>query len=180
MGDHMKFKIIFILLIISKLLLPQQNESEPTVVKYVDLKKYSGLWYEIAKIPNRFQKHCKSGTTAQYKLLDDGKIEVINSCIEEDGESDYTEGIAQIVDKNTNAKLEVSFVSILGINLFWGDYWIIGLEKKYEYAIVGTPTRKYGWILSRTPKLSEEKLNEAFEILKAQGYDQKKFEMSLQ
>ena len=176
----MKLKIIFILLAISKLLLPQQNESEPTVVKYVDLKKYSGLWYEIAKIPNRFQKHCKRGTTAQYKLLENGKIEVINSCIEEDGERDASEGIAQVVDASSNAKLEVSFVSILGINLFWGDYWIIGLEKNYEYAVVGTPTRKYGWILSRTPKLSEEKLNEAFEILKSQGYEPKKFEMSKQ
>jgi apolipoprotein D and lipocalin family protein len=176
----MKLKNIFILLIISKLLLPQQNEAEPTVVKYVDLKKYSGLWYEIAKIPNRFQKHCKSGTTAQYKLLENGKIEVINSCIEEDGERDYADGIAQIADRNTNAKLEVSFVSILGINLFWGDYWVIGLDDNYEYAVVGTPTRKYGWILSRTPKLSEEKLNEAFEILKSQGYEPKKFEMTVQ
>lgn len=176
----MKLKIIFILLTISKLLLPQQNESEPTVVKYVDLKKYSGLWYEIAKIPNRFQKHCKRGTTAQYKLLENGKIEVINSCIEEDGERDASEGIAQVVDGSTNAKLEVSFVSILGINLFWGDYWIIGLDDNYEYAVVGTPTRKYGWILGRTPKLSDVKIKEAFEILKSQGYDPKNFEMSEQ
>lgn len=180
MGQKMKFKILFILIIISKLVLPQANESEPTVVKYVDLKKYAGLWYEIAKIPNRFQKHCKSGTTAQYKLLENGKIEVINSCIEEDGERDASEGIAQVVDGSTNAKLEVSFVSILGINLFWGDYWIIGLDDNYEYAVVGTPTRKYGWILSRTTKLSEEKLKKTFEILKSQGYDPKNFEMSKQ
>jgi apolipoprotein D and lipocalin family protein len=158
----------------------QEMQNEPKVVKYVDLKKYSGLWYEIAKIPNRFQKHCKRGTTAQYKLLENGKIEVINSCIEEDGERDATEGIAQIVDVSSNAKLEVSFVSVLGINLFWGDYWIIGLDSNYDYALVGTPTRKYGWILSRTPKLSEEKLKEAFELLKSQGYEPKKFEMTVQ
>lgn len=158
----------------------QEKINEPKVVKYVDLNKYAGLWYEIAKIPNRFQKHCKRGTTAQYKLLENGKIEVINSCIDEDGERDASEGIAKVVDASSNAKLEVSFVSILGINLFWGDYWIIGLDIDYEYAVVGTPTRKYGWILSRTPKLSEEKLNEAFEKLKSQGYDTEKFEMSLQ
>jgi apolipoprotein D and lipocalin family protein len=178
----MKFKIIF-LVVIFLFTVPsngQDMQNEPKVVKYVDLKKYAGLWYEIAKIPNRFQKHCKQGTTAQYKLLENGKIEVINSCIEEDGERDASEGIAQVVDASSKAKLEVSFVSILGINLFWGDYWIIGLDTNYEYAVVGTPTRKYGWILSRTPKLSEEKLNEAFELLKSQGYEPKKFELTVQ
>jgi len=158
----------------------QEMKTEPKTVNHVDLKKYVGLWYEIAKIPNRFQKHCKRGTTAQYRLLDNGKIEVINSCIDENGEKDEAEGIAKVVDANSNAKLEVSFVSILGINLFWGDYWIIGLDNNYEYAVIGTPTRKYGWILSRTPKLSEEKLNGAFEILKSQGYNTKQFEMTLQ
>jgi apolipoprotein D and lipocalin family protein len=155
-------------------------KDEPKVVKNVDLKKYAGLWYEIAKIPNSFQNHCKSGTTAQYKLREDGKIEVINSCIDEDGEKDVAEGIAKIADESLNAKLEVSFVRILGISLFWGDYWIIGLGENYEYAVVGTPSRKYGWILSRTPKLADEKLKETFEILKSQGYDPNKFEMTLQ
>lgn len=178
----MNLRIFFslVIILIGTFAYSQEKKSEPAVVKYVDLKKYAGLWYEIAKIPNRFQKHCKSGTTAQYKLLENGKIEVINSCIEEDGDRDASEGIAQIVDASSNAKLEVSFVSILGINLFWGDYWIIGLDENYEYAVVGTPTRKYGWILSRNPKLSEEKLYEVFEILKSQGYDPKKFEMSIQ
>ena len=178
----MNYKIIFpgIFFLSSILTFSQEIQKEPKVVSHVDLKKYAGLWYEIAKIPNRFQKHCVRGTTAQYKLLENGKIEVINSCIDEDGEKDASEGIVQIVDASTNAKLEVSFVSIFGINLFWGDYWIIGLDINYEYAVVGTPSRKYGWILSRTPKLSEEKLKEAFEILKSQGYEPKKFEMTTQ
>ena len=177
----MKFKIIFLVVTFyfMSITWAQEMQNEPKVVKNVDLRKYAGLWYEIAKIPNRFQKHCKRGTTAQYKLLENGKIEVINSCIDEDGEKDASEGIAQIVDVSSNAKLEVSFVSILGINLFWGDYWIIGLDSHYEYAVIGTPTRKYGWILSRTPKLSDEKLKEAFEILRSQGYDTNKFEMSV-
>lgn len=176
----MKIIILFLIAIIFANLHVSEQEikTEPKVVKHVDLKKYVGLWYEIAKIPNRFQKHCKSGTTAQYRLLDNGKIEVINSCIDENGEKDEAEGIAKIVDLKTNARLEVSFVSILGINLFWGDYWIIGLDSNYEYAIIGTPNRKYGWILSRTPKLSEEKLNAAFEVLNEQGYDPKKFELT--
>ena len=177
----MKFKIIFLVVTFyfMSITWAQEMQNEPKVVKNVDLRKYAGLWYEVAKIPNRFQKHCKRGTTAQYKLLENGKIEVINSCIDEDGEKDASEGIAQIVDVSSNAKLEVSFVSILGINLFWGDYWIIGLDSNYEYAVIGTPTRKYGWILSRTPKLSDEKLKETFEILRSQGYDTNKFEMSV-
>jgi len=177
----MKFKIIFLVVTFyfMSITWAQEMQNEPKVVKNVDLRKYAGLWYEIAKIPNRFQKHCKRGTTAQYKLLENGKIEVINSCIDKDGEKDASEGIAQIVDVSSNAKLEVSFVSILGINLFWGDYWIIGLDSNYEYAVIGTPTRKYGWILSRTPKLSDEKLKETFEILRSQGYDTNKFEMSV-
>lgn len=153
----------------------QIPKSELKTVDYVDLIKYSGRWYEIAKLPNRFQKHCAKNVTAEYKLRAGNKIDVINSCVEEDGEIDQAEGLAKVVDSKTNSKLEVSFVSIFGIHLFWGDYWIIGLDKNYEYAVVGTPSRKYGWILARTPKLSDEKLNEAFEILKAQGYDANKF-----
>ena len=178
----MRNKIFFLIILFlsTTLSIGQEMQNEPKTVKYVDLKKYAGLWYEIAKIPNRFQKHCKSGTTAKYDLKDDGKIVVINSCIDEDGERDDAEGIARLVDASSNAKLEVSFVSILGINLFWGDYWIIGLGKDYEYVVVGTPTRKYGWILSRTPKLSDEKLKETFKILKSQGYEPNKFEMTVQ
>ena len=158
----------------------QDMKNEPEVVNHVDLSKYAGLWYEIAKIPNRFQKHCVSGTTAQYKIRDDGKIEVINSCIESDGEKDIAEGVAKVVDESTNAKLEVSFVSIFGINLFWGDYWIIGLDDNYEYAVIGTPTRKYGWILARSPKLDELKLKEAYAVLTSQGYNVSEFEMTKQ
>jgi apolipoprotein D and lipocalin family protein len=156
------------------------NAQEMQTVKNVDLTKYVGLWYEIAKIPNRFQKQCVKGTTAQYKLKTNGEIEVINSCLTEEGEKDVAEGVARIVDTKTNSKLEVSFVSIFGIRLFWGDYWIIGLGDDYEYAVVGTPSRKYGWILSRTPQLNKDKLDKAYQTLKNAGYDINKFELSLQ
>ena len=91
-----------------------------------------------------------------------------------------SEGIAKVVDKKTNSKLEVSFVSIFGINLFWGDYWIIGLSDDYDYAVIGTPNRKYGWILSRTKQLPEEKLNEAYNTLRKNGYNPNDFVMTLQ
>nr|MBP9120943.1 lipocalin family protein [Ignavibacterium sp.] len=83
-------------------------------------------------------------------------------------------------DKKSNAKLEVSFVSFLGWRPFWGDYWIIGLDENYQWAIVGTPNRKYGWVLSRTPNLDNTTLDKIFGIIKDQGYDPKKFEISKQ
>ena len=86
--------------------------------------------------------------------------------------------MAKVVDKKTNSKLEVSFVSFLGIRPFWGDYWIIGLDENYQWAIVGTPSRKYGWVLSRTPSLPDETMQKIFDILKSQNYDPESFEFS--
>lgn len=172
-------KTLSFVFIISGLIF-SQSKGEPVTVKKVDLKKYTGKWYEIAKIPNSFQDHCVRGTTAEYSLNEDGTIKVINSCIDEDGKRDNADGIAKVVDKNTNSKLEVSFVSFLGIRPFWGDYWILGLGSNYEYSVVGTPDRKYGWILGREKKLSQQQLNEAFDILKKNGYDTKRFIMSEQ
>ena len=174
----MKTLIISIVLILSTSSFPQTNSLK--TVDYVDLTKYVGLWYEIAKIPNSFQNQCVKGTTAKYTLKEDGEIAVVNSCIDEDGEVDDAEGVARVVDKNSNAKLEVSFVSFLGWRPFWGDYWIIGLDENYKWAVVGTPSRKYGWILSRTPQLNRQTIEMIFEILKDQGYNPKDFEISPQ
>lgn len=180
----MKFCVsIIILFLASGVILntkAQDMDKSPVTVDSVNLNRYAGLWYEIAKIPNRFQKNCARNTTATYKLRDDGKIEVINKCIEENGDTNTAEGVAKVTDTATNAKLEVSFVRILGFQLFWGDYWIIGLDKDYSYAVVGTPSRKYGWILSRTPMLSSENINKIFELLKKQGYNPKDFVMTKQ
>lgn len=156
------------------------NVSEPKVVDTVDLEKYQGVWYEIANIPNSFQSHCAKNTTATYLINDDGKIEVINKCSEEDGEIDDAEGIARIVDTLSNAKLEVSFVSFLGWRPFWGAYWIIGLDEDYQWAIVGHPERSYGWILSREKRISEETKLEIFSILEEQGYNPTDFKMTIQ
>jgi apolipoprotein D and lipocalin family protein len=169
----MKYLAIFI--IFTPMIFSQQTELK--TVKYVDLKKYVGLWYEVAKIPNRFQSQCVRETTARYRLKENGEIEVVNSCIDEKGQLDKTEGVARVVDKKSNAKLEVSFFSILGWRPFWGDYWIIGLDENYQWAIVGTPSRKYGWVLARQPKLDDETLIKIFSILKEQGYNPKDFIM---
>ena len=155
-----------------------QNRSEAApvaTVQTVDLEKYAGKWYEISKIPNRFQRQCTGDTTAEYVIRDDGRIGVTNRCKKENGEFIEARGVAEIADLTSNAKLRVSFVRFLWRWWFWGDYWIIGLGKDYEYAIVGTPSRKYGWVLSRTPTMDPEKYQSVSDELIKQGYDPKDF-----
>ena len=100
---------------------------------------------------------------------------MVNRCLDEDGMIDEAHGVARIVDESTNSKLEVSFVSLLGWNLFWGDYWILGLGDEYEYAVVGMPSRKYAWILSRTVPLSPESWSRIRQVLIRAGYDPEEF-----
>jgi apolipoprotein D and lipocalin family protein len=141
--------------------------SEPlAAVPSVDLKRYVGKWYEIARYPNRFQKDCASDTTANYALLASGAIEVINSCRKADGSVNTVRGKAKIVDGASHARLKVTFFWP-----FYGDYWIIGLAPDYRYAIVGEPKRKYLWILSRTPQMSAQDHTEALEKIRSAGYD---------
>jgi apolipoprotein D and lipocalin family protein len=139
-------------------------------VNNVDINRYIGEWYEIARYEHRFQEGCVR-SKATYSLRDDGKITVVNECF---GKS-FSEklrsvtGKAWVVDKETNAKLKVSF--------FWpfsGDYWIIDLGENYEYAVVGHPYRKYLWILSRTPEMDENVYNGILDRLEKQDYDTSK------
>jgi apolipoprotein D and lipocalin family protein len=154
------------------------DEAPPKTVAAVDLQRYVGLWYEIGKIPNRFQKQCVRGTTAEYTLRADGAVDVVNRCTREDGGTDEARGLAKVVDRESNSKLEVSFVRFLGIRLFWGDYWILGLGDDYEYAIVGSPDRRYGWILCRAPRMEPDMLERVHTTLREQGFDPARFEMT--
>jgi apolipoprotein D and lipocalin family protein len=150
----------------------------PRTVDSVDLERYAGLWYEIAKIPNRFQRKCDSGTTAEYRLRDDGLIGVVNRCRRADGEVIESTGAARVVDAESRAKLEVSFVNVFGLRLFWGDYWVIGLDGEYRWAIVGHPERRYGWVLARSPSLSPGQWEAVRAVLVEKGYDPNDFEMT--
>lgn len=136
-------------------------------VPYVDIQRYLGTWYEIATIPQRFQKGC-TAVTATYSLRKDGAIEVVNACRKGslDGPRKSVRGKAWVVDKKTNAKLKVRF--------FWpfsGDYWVIGLDVDYKWAVVGHPGRKYLWILSRAPQMDEELYRRILELVRARGYE---------
>jgi apolipoprotein D and lipocalin family protein len=154
----------------------RQQASDVRVVPYVNLNKYAGTWYEIARYPNHFQKGCVA-STALYTLRDDGKIDVLNQCRINtlEGELLSAKGTAKNVDKKTNAKLKVTF--------FWpfsGHYWIIDLGERYEYSVVGHPERKYLWILSRTPEMDDDLYNQILVRIKQQGYDVTKLMKTLQ
>ncbi len=144
-----------------------RTEPPLQVVSAVDLSRYAGLWYEIASYPNRFQEGC-FGSTANYTVRDDGTVGVVNQCRigAPDGPLSSVSGSAWVVDETTRAKLKVRF--------FWpfsGDYWIIGLGKDYEYAVVGHPARQYLWILGRTPRMDEGLYKRILEDLEKQAYD---------
>jgi len=153
-----------------------QSEDEPRPLAAVDLERYAGLWYEIARIPNRFQNDCVGAATATYDLRDDGRIDVINRCAKDDGKTKEARGVARRDDAG-GARLQVSFFSILGWRPVWGDYWILDLGEDYEYSVVGEGSRKYGWILSRSPTIEDERLAELFEALRSQGYDPEAFDI---
>lgn len=137
------------------------------MVPRVELERYAGTWYEVARYPHRFQEGCYA-SRATYLLREDGRLDVRNECREgsPDGEVRSVEGVAKVVDPTTNAKLRVSF-----FRPFYGDYWIIDLGPAYEYAVVGHPSRKYLWVLSRTPSLPEPIYRGIETRLSRLGYD---------
>ena len=139
------------------------------VVSAVDLSRYAGRWYEIARLPNRFEKKCADSVTATYTLRSDGKVDVVNRCRKANGEFTTAKGKARIADKKTNAKLKVTFFWP-----FYGDYWILDLGPDYQYAVVGSPDRDYLWILSRTPQFDEQLYQQLVEKMAARGFETEK------
>lgn len=135
------------------------------VVESVDLSRYAGRWYEIARLPNRFEKKCADSVTADYALRPDGKIEVVNRCRKTNGQFTTAKGRAKIVDKKTNAKLKVTFFWP-----FYGDYWILDLGPNYEHAVVGDPSRDYLWILSREPRMDEAVYQKLLARMQSRGF----------
>ena len=146
---------------------PSRLPAVQTVAK-VDPSRYMGRWYEIARLPNRFQNGC-AGSYTDYSLRDDGQITVINSCHDEkDGSLRQVKGRAWVVDPDSKARLKVSF--------FWpfrSDYWIIKLGKEYDYTVVASPNRKYLWILSRTAVMNDDLYADIMKEVDLQGFDTK-------
>lgn len=149
-----------------------QAQTTPTAVNEIDIEQYLGKWYEIAHLPMYFQRQCASDTTAKYRLLEDKTLSVENTCKTKSGEVKTAKGIAYPQNQG-NSKLKVSF---LPQGLRWlpftkGDYWILRIDADYQHVLVGGPSKKYLWILSRTPHMSEELYQSYLKTAKKQGYD---------
>ncbi len=161
------------------------QETSSTALKTVealDLPRYLGSWYEIAKFPNWFQKKCKSDTKANYSLRSDASLAVFNQCRLESGQVSDAMGTAKQIGDAKSAKLKVRFAPewLSVIPFVWGDYWVIDIDAAYQLVAISEPKREYLWILSRTPDADDRQLNELLLRLSANGFDLSKLERTPQ
>jgi apolipoprotein D and lipocalin family protein len=149
------------------------QEKPLDVVPQVDFERYAGTWFEIARLPNRFEEDCASDVRATYTPRPDGRITVVNRCVEKDGRVNEAEGVARQVDGKPPSVLKVRFAPrwLSFLPMVWGDYNIIELAPDYTHAIVGSPDRKYLWFLAREPKLDPGTYQRLVDRAKAQGFD---------
>jgi apolipoprotein D and lipocalin family protein len=163
----MKKNLLFLIAML--MMSSAQSQKSPSIVSTVDLNRYKGLWYEIARLPNFFERKLKC-TSATYTLREDGRITVLNkgNYLSDPKKSTSSKGVAWIPDKKYPAKLKVQF--------FWpftGDYWIMDLDKEYRYVLVGDPSAKYLWILAREKKMDEQTYQMLLKKAIDNGYDVK-------
>ena len=155
-------------ILVGSLLVARQGwaTTGPETVPHVDVVRYAGLWYEVARLPMPFQKKCAADVTATYTLRPNGTVDVLNVCRKANGKVTRAHGTAKLATRDgSNSKLKVTF--------FWpfsGRYWVLDLDPEYRWAMVGTPDRKYLWVLSRTPKLDPEVLERLLARAHQMGY----------
>lgn len=152
----------------------QEAESmAPRTVERVDLKRYQGTWYELARLPMFFQRNCAQ-SEAHYKLKDDGNIAVTNRCRTMDGEWEQATGTASPQVQGKTDKLWVVFdnwFSRLLPGVAKGNYWVLYVSDDYKLALVGNPNRKYLWLLSRTAHVNDATRKDLLMKAQQQGYD---------
>ena len=180
-----KISLVFFSVCISALSLPTFAQGSDAAVKTIpslDVQRYMGTWYEIAKYPNWFQKKCVSNTKAVYSARVDGTLKVLNSCKTADGEVSEAEGTARQLGAKDSPKLEVRFAPawLSFIPMVWGDYWVIDLDAQYQVAVVSDPRREYLWILSRTPQLDKKTYDDVLQRIQNQQFDVRKLELTPQ
>ena len=160
----------------------QQDTQSVRTITALDVPRYLGTWYEIAKFPNWFQKKCVSNTKAVYTAKSDGNLRVLNSCRTTSGETSEAEGLARQIGPKDSPKLEVRFAPewLSFLPMVWGDYWVIDLDSQYQVAAVSDPRREYLWVLSRTPQLDPKVYDDLLQRLKQQQFDIQKLERTSQ
>jgi len=140
---------------------------DKTVVKELDIERYLGTWHEIARYDHSFERGLV-GVTATYSYRKDGKIKVENAGYKDtlDGEKLVSIGKAKIPNLKIPSKLKVSFFWF-----FYGDYFVLELDKDYKWAVIGSSSDMYLWVLSRTPQMEEELYQEILLGLTQRGYN---------
>lgn len=162
-----------VLTLVLTMLSAHVNAVDVKPVERIDLDRYLGTWFEIASIPQFFQRKCVRDTRATYSAAEAALIRVENVCTRDDGGRDKIEGRARRADIDNPSKLEVTFLELFGEYRFWisGGYWVIALDADYQWAVVGHPSRRFGWVLARDRRLSPTALAEIVGRIKSQGYD---------
>lgn len=153
-----------------------------TPIAQLDVPRYMGTWYEVAKFPNRFQRQCVKNTQAKYSLESDGKVRVVNRCITADGAVSEAVGTARQIGAANSPRLQVRFAPawLSFLPQVWGDYWVIDLDEQYRLVAVSEPKREFLWILSRTAQPDPQAYNELLKRLTQLGFDLGKLEPSPQ
>jgi apolipoprotein D and lipocalin family protein len=156
----------------------ENNASALKAIESLDVTRYLGNWYEIAKFPNWFQKKCKTDTKANYSFKNDGNLAVFNQCRLENGQISEAIGTAKQIGDARSAKLRVRFAPewLSLIPFVWGDYWVIDIDTTYQLVAISEPKREYLWILSRAPEPDDKQLNDLLLRLSANGFDLSKLE----
>lgn len=157
------------------------GKGQAVAIPSVDLTRYAGKWYEIARLPMFFQRNCASDVTATYTLKPNGAVIVNNQCVGKDGKPMQSIGEAT-KNGDSGSKLKVTF---LPSGLRWlpmgkADYWVLALDANYQYALVGTPDNKYLWILSRTPTMAQNTYQTLVATAISQGFDVSKLQKTVQ
>ncbi|MDF1637633.1 MULTISPECIES: lipocalin family protein [Alcanivorax] len=168
----MRLKPGFFTLLLAGLLSACGADKPLATVDQVDLERYSGTWYEIARLPQWFQRGCYN-STATYSLNEDGTVRVVNRCQREDKEPSEAQGTARVAPGSDNAKLKVRFdswISKLLPTITEGNYWIIALDKNYQTVVIGEPSREYLWILARTPQLPDDQYQALLQLAESKGF----------
>ena len=163
----------------------QSIEGSPAPLEAIaslDVPRYMGTWYEVAKYPNWFQKRCIANTSATYAIQPNGMLQVLNRCQKEDGSITDALGEAKQVGDTNSPKLKVRFAPawLSFLPFVWGNYWVIDLDPQYQLAAVSEPSRKYLWILSRSKTVEPKAYEALLQRLKQQGFNLDAIEISKQ
>ena len=178
----MNLKKVFLPLLLTTFTVNASAQDALATIPGLNVQRYMGTWYEIAKYPNSFQRKCASNTSAQYSALPDGTVRVENRCKQVDGQVIDAIGQARQIGDANSPKLEVRFAPawLSFLPFVWGNYWVIDLDTDYQLVAVSEPKREYLWILSRTPEVNAKTYDELLGRLHKRGFDLKKLEKSIQ